>query len=1352
MSNADGAVIIDSKLDSSGLQKGLQKLGGMASSTFGLAAKGLAAVSAGLVAAGGFAAATGMQFDTAMAQLAATMGTSVDAIGDLSAKAQEMGAKTKFSATEAAEGLNILAMAGLSAQEQIAGIEVVLNLASAGAMSMTEAASYTAGAVKGFGDSMDNAQYYADLMAKGATMANTDVRGLGAALGMSAANAKSYGQSAQSVTVSLLRLAEANLTGEAASTALNRAMADLYTPTKAGSAAMAALGISAYDASGKARDFNEVADELNGKLAGMSEQEANAYKNAIFTAQGLSAFNKMAGVSAETVERFQQGLASASEGMGAAADQAKTQIDSLQGDITIFKSGMEGLGLAVYDGLRAPLREVVQLGTEVVSGLSEAIKQGGPSAFASQLGNAVALGASKAAGAMPKVVQLAKKVIVGLCDGIRKNAKEVASSLGEAVSSAVSGVADIAPKLVGGGVLLALHLAEGLAEKLPELIPKVIDGLVGIIVSLCSNAGAIVNAGIAIARGLILGAITAIPSLAGGLIDAIGALFTGLTPGKIPVKAEIQVDTDGVPETIDVDVAIRDSKSTLDTIKSDLDAFERDYKAQAVDIQVHYKSAQGLIDELATIQSKAGTGKVALEGMTGFSGTLSSMETSLSNASSYLLDISGNEKFKFSAQTAASWQTAAGHLTSIATAASTLGGDLAGLGQDFAEPKALVDMAGHASTLAEQCRGAADELYGLAQNQKLSEAHRNGLTAYADQLAAMATDADTLAAKLAEAGDSATALSPEDLEELQRITQELVKIYPDLQQYVGANGVLDMEAQQVRALIEEYKNLALTKAAGQYVADTAASLASLELERERMAVISEELTKQNGELEAQKARLEEVSAAAHSLGSAYFKETWGFGEFGYSAEEAADAVALLSQYLATVGEQEISNVPGFENLVDALGNMKSPEEILNSSEALNALAQAMAYVGDNTNLELSTVNAQLEENAVKISEAQTQYEALGPAIDEATGALEIAQRTYDSVAERLGGVGTSAQTTAADVSGAAETVTAGAETIAAATENLAGANENAEAASADVVTAAAEVAGTAQTVADATTNLEAAQTSANETKETVAAAKDAIVDDAEVAKESVAAEAENIVAVSAAMIEACRTALTGDALSAFLEVGLKIVEAINQGIKNNAVSSKFSSAAGRVRSAAKSALDDAIGSGGFYSIGSQIVSGIVEGINGSAWRIASALSSAIRSAREAAKTEAQINSPSRVFRDQVGQWIPKGIAVGIDENRDAISESLRAAVREAKVEPDEWDAASDRMRLAVESRSTMNAAPAMDTERAWDWDAIAEKIWEKAPNLGVHQTVNFNRPMQAPDEVARAIRESNTFGLAGAKR
>lgn len=309
---------------------------------------------------------TGSEFDTAMSQLAATMGVTTDEVQELRDKAREMGAATSFSATEAAEGLNILAMAGLSATEQIEGINTVLDLAAAGAISMESAASYAVGAVKGFGDEISNVQYYADLMAKGATLANTSVQGLGEAMSTSAATAAAYGQTADGVTLALLRLADQNVTGTEAATALNRAMADLYAPTDAAKAALSALGVSTYDSAGNARDLNDVVDDLNDALSDMSAEEATAYKSTIFTTQGLSAFNKMAVSSEETIARFSEGLESA---LGSAAEQASTQLDNLQGDLTILDSVLSEVKISLYEGFSGGLREAAQAATTLVSGV-----------------------------------------------------------------------------------------------------------------------------------------------------------------------------------------------------------------------------------------------------------------------------------------------------------------------------------------------------------------------------------------------------------------------------------------------------------------------------------------------------------------------------------------------------------------------------------------------------------------------------------------------------------------------------------------------------------------------------------------------------------------------------------------------------------------------------------------------------------------------------------------------------------------------------------------------------------------------------------------------------------------------
>lgn len=309
----------------------------------------------------------GKAFDSAMSQVAATMGVTINQIGKLRDFAKEMGSTTAFSATEAAQGLNILAMAGLSAEEQMSALPQVLDLAAAGTLALDDAASYVTGTIKGFKDEMSNAQYYTDLIAKGATMANTSVTGLGEAMSRGAATANGYHQSADTLALSLLRLAEQNLEGEEASTALNRAMADLYTTTPQAKKVLDELGFSAYTEAGAAREFNEVIDDLNLALADMTDSERNAALAAIFTTQGLNAFNKMVATSPEKLEEFRAGLDSA---FGSAAQQADTQLDNLAGDLTLFDSAVEGLKIRISDALTPALRVLVQGATTAVSALA----------------------------------------------------------------------------------------------------------------------------------------------------------------------------------------------------------------------------------------------------------------------------------------------------------------------------------------------------------------------------------------------------------------------------------------------------------------------------------------------------------------------------------------------------------------------------------------------------------------------------------------------------------------------------------------------------------------------------------------------------------------------------------------------------------------------------------------------------------------------------------------------------------------------------------------------------------------------------------------------------------------------
>ena len=512
-------------------------------SGLGTAAKvGAAALAAGvgaIVKFGKDSVETGKEFDQGMSQIAATLGittediqNNVNGAGDtfdaLRQKAQEMGSATNFTATEAAEGLNILAMSGYDAESSIAMIEDVLHLSAAGAMDMASAAGYVAGAMKGFNDETKDSGYYADLMAKGATLANTSVQQLGEAISSGAAGAAAYNQSADSMTVALLRLAEQGEVGSAAGTALSAAMKSLYTPTDQAKEALNALGIAAYDENGAARDFNAVINELNNSLAGMTDEEANAYKQTIFSIQGLNAYNKMVVTGVDKQEEWADALAQASDGAGEASKQYDTMTDNLQGDIDILGSALDGFKLAVSDRLTPTIREFVQFGSDGLAQLTEAFQSGGLTGAADALGDIISRGVAKISEKMPMILEAGKKLVVSLTKGISEALPQIVEMLPDLISTFIDLVFEVV-----NAILTALpQIIETLATALPtivttiitklmEHIPELIQGVIQLVL-------AIVDAIPVIIEGLVNALPQIIEAVVGGLIKALPQLIAGL--------------------------------------------------------------------------------------------------------------------------------------------------------------------------------------------------------------------------------------------------------------------------------------------------------------------------------------------------------------------------------------------------------------------------------------------------------------------------------------------------------------------------------------------------------------------------------------------------------------------------------------------------------------------------------------------------------------------------------------------------------------------------------------------------------------------------------------------------------
>lgn len=319
-------------------------------------AKAIAPVSAGAAALGTASIKTAADFDSAMNQIAATKGIStVDAeMQQFRDQAMKLGGETAFTSAQAAEGLNILSMAGFDTTDAIAMSTDMLNLASAGQISMGNSATYLATTLKGFGMEATDAGKIADRIAKGSSAAATDVDQLGAAFADASATSKSYGLDIDDVGVALLRLADQNVLGSAAGTSLAALEKNLYQASDQGKQMMDQLGVSAYTSEGEAKRLNDVVNELRDSMKGMSEQEQAETLSKIFDIQGADAFRKMIATTDESLAEFNDAM---EKSEGAAANMAATQNEGLNGALTSLSSAFDNAKIKIGSFFTGPLEK-----------------------------------------------------------------------------------------------------------------------------------------------------------------------------------------------------------------------------------------------------------------------------------------------------------------------------------------------------------------------------------------------------------------------------------------------------------------------------------------------------------------------------------------------------------------------------------------------------------------------------------------------------------------------------------------------------------------------------------------------------------------------------------------------------------------------------------------------------------------------------------------------------------------------------------------------------------------------------------------------------------------------------------
>lgn len=322
----------------------------------------------GAVAGLGTAAVTtAANFESSMSQVQATMGItkdsmstvdgqSVNTMDTLSKLAKKMGAETAFSASECAEALNYLALAGYDTEQMCDTLPTVLNLAAAGDIELASASDMVTDAMSALGMGVDEAGTMVDQMAKTASTTNTSVAQLGEGILTIGATAKSIKGGTAELNTALGILANNGIKGAEGGTHLRNIILSLQNPTDKAALAMEQLGLQVYDSEGNMRSMNDILGDLNSGMDGMTAAEKSNIIGKIFNKTDLSSVNALLANTGSTWDDLQKSI---SDSGGAAGQMADTQLDNLQGQITILKSALEGLAISFGELLMPAIKQIV---------------------------------------------------------------------------------------------------------------------------------------------------------------------------------------------------------------------------------------------------------------------------------------------------------------------------------------------------------------------------------------------------------------------------------------------------------------------------------------------------------------------------------------------------------------------------------------------------------------------------------------------------------------------------------------------------------------------------------------------------------------------------------------------------------------------------------------------------------------------------------------------------------------------------------------------------------------------------------------------------------------------------------
>lgn len=392
----------------------VESVGKKAADGITAAVKGFAVASTAVAGFGTAAVKSGMEFDATMSQVSAISGATGNDFSALRNKALEMGASTKFSASEAAEALTYMGMAGWKTQDMLDGISGIMNLAAASGEDLASTSDIVTDALTAFGMSASESGHFADILAAASSNANTNVGMMGDTFKYVAPIAGAMGYSAEDAAVAIGLMANSGIKATQAGTALRSIITRMAKPTKESATAMEALGISITDSNGEMLSLGEIMVALRSGFSGLTENQKASYAAMLGGQEAMSGLLAIANASEEDFNKLTVAINNCN---GAAENMAATMMDNLQGDLTLLGSAFESLQIAISDSLTPTLREFAQFGQKAMANLLEGFQGNGVTGFMSALSGIVTDGVTMLAGKAPEFASVTLQFVEALANG-----------------------------------------------------------------------------------------------------------------------------------------------------------------------------------------------------------------------------------------------------------------------------------------------------------------------------------------------------------------------------------------------------------------------------------------------------------------------------------------------------------------------------------------------------------------------------------------------------------------------------------------------------------------------------------------------------------------------------------------------------------------------------------------------------------------------------------------------------------------------------------------------------------------------------------------------------------------------